>query len=85
MLKKGRVAAAVLSPREYERVLDDREQLEVLEAIDQGHRDFAAGKGLSLAEFEKRMRAMVKKRESSLKASSLASARAARPKKQKPS
>ena len=59
---KGKVAAVILSPREYESYLDALETRDVLEAIRQGRKDFADGRGVSVDEARRKFDARIRRR-----------------------
>ena len=67
VLRKGKLAAAVLGPSDYRIFLEACERRDVLNAIEQGRREFAAGGGRTVDEFERRIRSLVKKREATSK------------------
>jgi len=51
----GRTAAVVLEPGDYHRLLDLAEQALLGESLKAAMDDFRAGRGVSLAEFDRRM------------------------------
>ena len=62
VLRGGKAAAVVLSPKEFEAYAAARERQDVLDAVEQGQREFAAGGGMTVDEFKRRVRASMKSR-----------------------
>jgi PHD/YefM family antitoxin component YafN of YafNO toxin-antitoxin module len=62
VLRRGKAAVVVLNPKEFEAYAAARERQDVLDAVEQGRREFAAGGGMTVDEFKRRVRPEAKAR-----------------------